>query len=66
MPGEVESDAFGRWNREERERNGLRWGRRRSNLFGGKVGLYGRGEKFFTLCKCLIYGQVKVTRGGCK
>ena len=31
---------------------------------GGGGGFYGRGEKFFTLCKYLIYGQVKVTQNG--
>ena len=34
--GEVETEARGRWNREERERNGVRWGRRQSILFGGR------------------------------
>jgi len=64
--GEAETDALGGQKRVERERNGVRWGGRQSILFGGKVGLYGRGEKFFTRCKCLILGQVKVTRDGCK
>ena len=41
-------------------------GGKRSLLFGGGVGFYGRGEFFFTLCKCLIHGQVKATQDGCK
>ena len=32
----------------------------------GRGGFYRRGEKFFTLCKCLIYGQVKATQNGCE
>ena len=34
--GKAEADALGGWNREERERNGVRWGRRQSFLFGGR------------------------------
>ena len=43
--GEVETEARGRGNREERERNGVRWGRRRSILIGGRWRIFREGQK---------------------
>ena len=63
---------MGRWKRRLGEGGIGREGSERGDgeveggrfTLGSRGGLYGRGEKIFTLCKCLILGQVKVTRDG--
>ena len=54
------------WGKEDEGKGARRAGESGRISLGGGVGFNVRGEKFFTLCKCLILGQVKVTQSGCE